>query len=206
MTFDNLPPYSTSDPQNVTDGPPIWDRYDHFYWTSGYRFGPPPNANYSPIGSLMAEYNPLDAGPEYSDAEGRFLPGSFGAGPRITNNIYWFDATSAYFGCNNTKPDFLCTITATGYRWTTRAAPDGSIAGSQEVVANSQNFTLPPCVYPPCMLTQVYFDVDNFKGLSTLNLEARSGDEVMGFFLDSFELTWSNDTCAAGLARQSVRK
>lgn len=207
VTFDDLPPVSATNASNITYAPPIWDRYDHFYWSSGYGFAPPPKSNYSTAsGGLMAEFNPAEAVPVFNDTQGRDLPGSFGAGQRVTNNIYWFDATSAYLGCNNTDPNVQCYITATGYRWTTMSALDGSVAGAEEIVADAQNFTIPPCIFPPCMLTQVYFDTDQFTGLSTINLQAYAAGEVVGFFLDSFDLTWANNSCAAGLERQMIRK
>lgn len=154
----------------------------------------------------MAEYNPADATPVAVTAEGRDLPGSFGAGPRAANNIFWFDATSAFVGCNNTNLDLDCTLTATGYRWDSSDTPNGTTTDSHEVMTDTQQFTVPRCTSAPCMLTQVFFNTDHFAGLSTINFIAQAGGQQMVFYLDSFELKWTNNTCAADKARQSSRK
>lgn len=208
ITFDDLPTYSTND-SDTNAAPPMsmFAPYDHFYWASGYGYGPPPNSNYSAVdGGRMAQYNPQDATPVPATAEGRNLPGSFGAGLRVWDDIYWFDATSAYIGCNNTIEDVDCVVTATGYRWNENIMPNGTTANGQEVAAGVQQFTIPRCTFAPCMLTQFFFDVNQFTGLSTINLIAEAGNLQLEFYLDSFELSWANNSCAADIARQSSRK
>lgn len=209
ITFDDLPTFSTSKPDNETTAPPIFDPYSHFYWSAGYGYGPPPNEPFSPNdGDRLAEYNPAYENPNATgNAQGRDLPGSFGAGTRSFNSIFWFDAKSVFVGCNNTDPGASCDITATGYRWTASSAPNGSRFDGHEELAFIQSFPAPElCATKPCPLTKVSFDATQFSGLSTLNLVANIGDQEVGFYLDTFEAAWTNNTCEAGLERSMSRR
>lgn len=160
----------------------------------------------------LAMYNPLDAVEAPSErTEGRFLPGSFGAGPRFSNKIFWFDARSVYVGCNNTISLKTCQVTFTGYRWaqtpSTNNTPVHENDPGYEVFAYTQPYSVPAiCADQPCPLTQITFDPNRFNGLSTLNVIAKVDDTEVGFYLDSFEATWSDNSCEAGLARSSARK
>lgn len=207
--FDDLPTYSTKNP-NDTASPPIFDPYDHFYWSSGYGYGPPPSTPYMPHdGSRLAMYDPMDAVEAPTEkTEGRYLPGSFGAGPRAANDIFWFDARSAFIGCNNTVSSTPCQITATGYHWVPNASFNGSVTeAGREVLSYAQDYTVPAvCAEQPCPLIEITFDPTKFSGLSTLNLKAKLDDTEIGFYLDGFEAVWTNSSCAAGLTRASSRK
>lgn len=208
ITFDNLPRYSTKNP-NDTDSPPIFDPYDHFYWSSGYGYGPPPNTPYTPNdGDRLAMYFPAEA-VEFPTAstEGRDLPGSFGAGLRAFNNIFWFDAKSVFVGCNGTATGTPCNIVATGYRWIASTAANSSANVGHEELVFTQEYSTPPlCASIPCPLTRISFDPIKFSGLSSINIAASRGGAETGFFFDSFEAVWTNSSCAAGLERISSRK
>lgn len=209
ITFDDLPTFSTSKPENETTAPPIFDPYSHFYWSNGFGYGPPPTEPFAPHdGDRLAEYNPAYEIPAMSNnVQGRDLPGSFGAGPRSFNSIFWFDAKSVYIGCNNTGSGSPCEIIATGYRWVASNAPNASKYEGHEQTAFTQRFTTPgPCAERPCPLTQISFDAASFSGLSTLNLQANLGGAMTGFYLDTFEGAWTNSTCEAGIERSSSRR
>ena len=153
-------------------------------------------------------YDPADAKePTTAAAEGIQLPGSFGAGRRAFNDIYWFNAKSAHVGCNNTGSQAPCTFTFTGYQWTVEPSANATVTSGQEKPACSRDYASPAlCADPPCMLTQISFDEEVFSGLSSINIKAMVGTEEVGFFLDSFEAAWTNNTCEAGIERQSSRK
>lgn len=209
ITFDDLPRFSTSKPENETTAPPIFDPYNHFYWSNAFGYGPPPTEPFAPHdGDRLAEYNPAYEIPAPTEnVQGRDLPGSFGAGPRSFNNIFWFDAKSVYIGCNNTASSAPCEIIATGYRWIASNAPNASKYEGHEKTAFSQRFTTPgPCAERPCPLTQIFFDAASFSGLSTLNFQANLGGAKTGFYLDSFEGAWTNSTCEAGIERSTSRR
>jgi len=209
VSFDDLPRYSTNNP-NDTAVPPIFAPYDHFYWSSGYGYGSPPETPYTSQGNganRIAIYHPADetatAGPA---KEGRDLPGSFGAGSRFWNSVYWFDAKSAYVGCNDTTTP--CDVFVTGYRWYPDGRPDATKAEGHEVLAFTEQHTISPpaCGDMSCNMTWISFDAAKFSGLSTINFQADQGGTKAGFYLDSFTATWTNSTCEAGRERQSSRK
>lgn len=210
ITFDNLPTFSTNKPDNETTAPPIFNPYSHFFWSTGFGYGPPPNEPFTPHdGTELAEYNPAyEPSTVASNAQGRYLPGSFGAGPRSFNNIFWFDAKSVYIGCNSTAPEASCNMVATGYRWVTSSASNATTNQGYEQLVFVQNFQIPgTCPNKSCPLVQISFAPNTFTGLSTLNLLAYSPDgEETGYFLDSFQGAWTNDTCEAGQQRAMSRR
>lgn len=210
ITFDNLPAFSTNQPNNETTAPPIFNPYDHFFWSAGFGYGPPPNEPFAPHdGTELAEYNPAyEPSTLNTHAQGWELPGSFGAGPRAFNSIFWFDVNSFYIGCNSTGPEAPCTVIATGYQWIASNVPNATTTAGHEQLAFVRYFSVPgSCPDKGCPLTQISFDAGTFTGLSTLNLLAYSRDEEqVGFYLDSFEGIWTNNTCAAGQQRSTSRR
>lgn len=76
-----------------------------------------------------------------------------------------------------------------------------------EVVVASQDYNSPGvCAEPPCALTQIYFDSVKFSGLSSLNIAAQVAGQDVGFYLDSFQFIWSDNSCDAGKERAGSRK
>jgi hypothetical protein len=126
-------------------------------------------------------------------------PGSFGAGPRNYNSAYWFNAASAYIGCDNgaTDPSVICDFVATGYQY-------NAATGADEVFV-TQHFPQPPCPnFVNCELRQIFFN-SQFQGLSELSFYAVVEGQQKIFFIDTIELSWWNNTCTAGLERVSNR-
>ena len=207
VTFDDLPSFSTSNP-NETVSPPIFAPYDHFYWSQGYGYGSPPKTPYtSQVNrtNRIAIYNPDDETVKADTAQGRDLPGSFGAGYRFWNSVYWFDAKSVYAGCNDTTTP--CDLFVTGYRWHPADGPNIAKAQGREQLAFSEQHTIEPpiCGNESCNMTLIEFDAAKFSGLSTINFLANQGGTNAGFYLDSFTATWTNSTCEAGVERASSR-
>ncbi|KAK1042934.1 hypothetical protein LTS16_008447 [Friedmanniomyces endolithicus] len=119
-------------------------------------------------------------------------PGEVGDGPYESMSAFWFDAFSAFMGCDNAGPG-LCTIVFTGYTW----SPDAN----NEIATYTQNATVAPCPgLANCQLQQVSFPT-SFRGLSGVRMQAFVGNEPRMFFLDDMALGWSNNTCQAGLTR-----
>ena len=121
-------------------------------------------------------------------------PGEIGDGPRDAISAFWFDAYSAFLGCDNFGPQD-CTMVLSGYTW--------NQAAKTEVLSYTQNATIPACVdFKDCHLQKVDFP-ESFRSLSGLQIQAFVENEQKIFFMDDLALHWSNNTCAAGMLRQS---
>jgi len=120
-------------------------------------------------------------------------PGEIGDGVYESSSAFWFNATSAFLGCDDSGPED-CTLVFSAYTW--------SPSSNDEILTYSQNATLPPCSgYDNCQLQQVIFPA-SFTGLSGLQIQAFVGNQERMFFMDDLALGWYNNTCAAGLMRQ----
>ena len=123
-------------------------------------------------------------------------PGEISDGPYESNSAFLFDATSAYFGCDNRGPN-PCTLVFTGYTY------DQNL--HNEVASYSQNATIPACPSSSgCPLQHVMFP-QSFRDLSGLQIQAFVGGQERMFFMDNLAMAWANNTCAAGMARQSAQ-
>lgn len=98
-------------------------------------------------------------------------------------------------GCNDGGPA-ECAIKILGYTYSSATDnPDPSF---------TQTVTLPPCPgLVNCTLTQVNF-ADEFRSLTGLEIIATIGGTPVTWFMDDLRLSWSNDTCAAGLRRVTL--
>jgi hypothetical protein len=82
---------------------------------------------------------------------------------------------------------------ATGYKY-------NAATGADEVVV-TEHFPQPPCPnFNNCELRQIFFN-SQFQGLSELSFYAVVQGEQKIFFIDTIEMAWWNNTCAAGLER-----
>ncbi|OAP58937.1 hypothetical protein AYL99_06234 [Fonsecaea erecta] len=199
--FDDLPVFSTTD-NNTADFPPIFNPYEHFFWGNGWTYVPPPTEPFPPqSGNRLAQFIPsLNNTVDGSPDAGSIPPSSFGAGPRNYDNNYWFSASSAYVGCDNGSRNLsqICDFVATAYQW-------DNITQTEVVVA-TQHFRIPPCPdFTKCQLTEIDFNYLFYK-MSTLSFYANVQGQVSQFWIDSIDMNWYNNTCAAGLARLQSRK
>lgn len=175
---------------------PVNNPYHHLFYSNGYSYVPDKWEPYPAISQPnVAMFMPLGLGllPNTPFA-GTLLKGELGAGPRASVDAYWFNAQAGWFGCalNGLTP---CILSITGFRW------DYTL--KQEVVVAEQNVTIPACYgYINCKLTPVIFNSD-FRGLSGIQFRAETrylGVPQM-FFMDDLQLSWYNNTCAAGILR-----
>lgn len=200
INFDGLPQYSP--PNNDTASyPPIFNPYEHFFWGNGWAYGPPPTEPFPPeSGDHLAEFVPSLANNDTNSPDASTVPDSaFGAGPRAYNNNYWFSPLSVYVGCDNgaTDPSVTCDFVATAYQW--------DPVNYKEKVVATEHFPQPPCPgFENCTLTQIFFD-SRFTMLSSLSFYANVEGLLKIFWIDTMELSWWNNTCAAGLARISAQ-
>ncbi|EXJ85135.1 hypothetical protein A1O3_05810 [Capronia epimyces CBS 606.96] len=199
--FDDLPSFSTTD-NNTADFPPVFNPYDHFFWGDGWAYVPPPNEPYPPqSGNRLAEFIPSLANNDTGSPDaGLIPPSSFGCGPRNYDNQYWFNADSAYVGCDNgvSNATSTCDFVATAYQWDNTT--------QSEVLVATQHFKIPPCPdFKNCQLTKITFNYLFYK-MTTLSFYANVEGRVSIFWLDSLDLNWYNNTCTAGLTRISSRK
>lgn len=202
--FDELPVFSPPDPATTTNSPEIFNPYDHFYWADGWSYVPPPRDPFPPHdGTRLGIYIPSQSNPSPGSGSpnaGLISDGGFGAGPRNSDNNYWFNAESAYVGCDNGAKDtsLTCDFVATGYKY--------DAATGNEIVVATQHFPQPPCPgFQNCKLNQIYFS-SKFQGLSSLSFYAVLLGQPRIFFVDTLALGWYNNTCEAGLKRVGSRK
>lgn len=119
-------------------------------------------------------------------------PGEISDGIYEAMSAFWFNATSAFLGCDNSGPDD-CTLVFSAYTWS-----EGS---GSEILSYSRNATVRPCLgFNNCQLQEVNFP-PSFVGLSGLQIQAFVGNEERMFFMDDLALGWYNNTCEAGLTR-----
>ena len=89
-----------------------------------------------------------------------------------------------------------CDFVATAYQW-------DPVNYVEKVVA-TEHFPQPPCPdFKNCTLKQIIFD-SRFTMLSSLSFYANVQGQLRIFWIDTIELNWWNNTCAAGLARISA--
>ena len=122
--------------------------------------------------------------------------GFIGAGPRVANSIFWYDAFAADIGCQG-PTSAGCNISVFGYVF--------QAAVADEVLIQTEVFTLPACEgLASCHLLPITF-ATTFRGLSSLRIRAVVDGKPVSWFVDDLELGWSNSSCAAGKARAASR-
>jgi len=180
--------------------PPVFNPYHHLFFSNGYAYVSDARQPFEPeslphLAVFMPNLTNSDIG---SPNAAGVYPGGIGAGPRRDNDAYWFDAFSAYLGCDNEGPGD-CTVTITGYSY--------DEATDLETQVVQQNATIPPCPgFMNCELSPVEFSFD-FWGLSGIQFEAYiNGSVPRIFLLDNLSMGWYNNTCEAGLLRIRSRK
>ncbi|KAI7250727.1 hypothetical protein KC343_g6639 [Hortaea werneckii] len=197
LNFDTLPNFvpNNQNSTDITQAPPVPNPYHHLVFSDGYVYGPSPKIPYVPssqpkLAVFLANASGITARPRSSTMES----GEVGDGPYESASAFWFNAYSAFFGCDS--PDG-CTMVFTGYTYSADA--------KDEVPSYSQNATIPACPTltsgnASCQLQRVDFP-NAFRGLSGLRMQAFSGNEERMFFLDDLALGWANNNCEAGMAR-----
>ncbi|KAK2808372.1 hypothetical protein FQN50_004757 [Emmonsiellopsis sp. PD_5] len=192
MNFDDLPGYSTKN-NDTAPLPPIFNPHRHFFFSNGWSYGPPPTQPYRPVskphlGIYEPSSDPKDKGSPYAGLQ---AGGSFGAGPRAHKNAFWFDAYSAYFGCDSPKK--ICKVTVSAAKY--------SAAIKKEKLAKTLTFDVPPCpARKNCDLHAVNFG-NSFRGISSIQFSAMVDEKPVKFFIGDIKMNWYNNTCAAGLER-----
>lgn len=170
------------------------------FWGVGWSYEPPPSPIFPPqSGPLLGLYVPKDAGEIIDSPDALLLPtdNAFGAGPRDSINVWWFNAQSLWVGCNNSATDLsmVSDFVATGWQWDSKL--------NREIVAITEHFPQPPCPdLHNCRLQQIFLQ-PAFSQLSSLSLYCVVAGVPQTFWVDTIELSWWNNSCAAGLERIS---
>lgn len=189
-----MPTEPITDP---SDAPPVFNPYHHMYFSDGFVYAPPPSVPFVAVSSpRLVTFVANETGDNDNHSEGGQLSGEIGAGTRRSSNAFWFNAHSAYLGCENHSAH-QCVLKITGLVYQSET--------KSEVAAFHQTVKLLPCYLPNnCHLTQIDF-AESMKGLSGLRIQASVNDEPVSWFMDNLALGWSNNTCAAGLLRARSR-
>lgn len=200
VDFDDLPNFfPTENDTAITQAPPVLNPYHHLTFDDGYVYAPAPAEPYPPVSSphLAVFLGNASGVTSRRRSENQLKSGEIGDGPRESISAFWFDAHSAWFGCDNPGPDY-CTLVFKAFSW--------SAATKKEELTFQQNATIPPCPhrFNGCRLRKVDFPT-SFRGLTGIQIQAFVHKEERMFFMDDLALRWSNNTCAAGLLRQSSR-
>ncbi|EFE31934.1 uncharacterized protein ARB_01187 [Trichophyton benhamiae CBS 112371] len=191
-SFDDLPVYSPGK-NKTTAFPPIFSPYHHFFFSSGWSYGPPPTEPFTPVSNPHIGIHV----PTKREGEKPQSKGEFGGGPRASQKLFWFDAFSAQVGCNTGNTSRACELTVQGLKY--------SAESGTEIRAGVSRFTIPPCREPKhCILTEVLFG-DGFSGLSGIEIEAQMDGRATMWYIDDILLKWHDDTCASGIERQRSR-
>ncbi|KAJ9604081.1 hypothetical protein H2200_011604 [Cladophialophora chaetospira] len=196
ITFDDLIPNGSD--ADHPEAPMIQNPYSYLNWGDGWTYVPPPNDPFpSQSGDRLAEWDPsVNNTILGSPNAGSIPPGSIGAWDR-NSSFYWFNATSAYVGCDNSATNLsqFCDFVATAYQW--------NEATQSEVVAATEHFHIAPCPdFVDCQLTKINFN-KLFHRMSTLQFYANVQGNISKFWMDTIDMDWYDNSCAAGLARIS---
>jgi hypothetical protein len=178
----------------ASQAPDVFNPYHHMYFSDGFVYAPPPSVPFLPVSSpRLVMFVANETGENDNHSEGGQLPGEIGAGIRRSSSAFWFDAYSAYLGCDNPSA-YQCELQITGLVYHEKTKSD--------VAAFHQTVSLLPCLLPDnCELQKVHFD-SSMKGLSGIRIQASADYEPVSWFMDNLALGWSNNTCAAGLLRE----
>ncbi|EFQ97543.1 hypothetical protein MGYG_00584 [Nannizzia gypsea CBS 118893] len=192
ISFDDLPVYSPGKNQTAAF-PPIFSPYHHFFFSSGWSYGPPSAGPFAPVSyPHIGIHVPTKRNGGKTQSKG-----IFGGGSRASQRLFWFDAFSAEVGCDNGNSTHTCELTIQGLKY--------SAESGTEVRAGITKFAIPPCHESKhCTLTDVLFG-DGFNGLSGIEIEAQVAGRAVMWYIDDILLRWHDDTCAAGIKRQRSR-
>ncbi|CAD0083442.1 unnamed protein product [Aureobasidium vineae] len=194
LTWDDEPNFLPTDPiTEPSQASPVFNPYHHMYFSDGFVYAPPPTLPFLPVSSprlVMFVANKTSDNENHS--EGGQVSGEIGAGTRRSSSAFWFNARSAYLGCDNHSA-YQCKLQITGLVYNEHT--------KSEVAAFHQTVSLLSCLLPDnCELKKVYFD-SSMKELSGLRIQASANEEPVSWFMDNLALGWSDNTCAAGLLR-----
>lgn len=164
------------------------------YFSDGFVYAPPPSLPFLPVSPpRLVMFVANETSDNDNHNEGGQLSGEIGAGIRRSSSAFWFNAYSAYLGCDN-HSGYRCKLQITGFVYQEETKSD--VAAFHQTV-----FLLPCLLRDHCELKQIHFDV-SMKSLSGLRIQASADDEPVSWFMDNLALGWSNNTCAAGLLRE----
>jgi hypothetical protein len=192
------------DNNETQDHPPLPQTVNHFIFGIDWTYGPPPNEPFAPhdqpfLGWYIPGLN--DNKTDLAVHNTGSIPdgGAFGAGPRKANDAYWFNASSAYVACDNISPDpaHTCDFVATAFHYA------NNTEGEYDQVIATQHFTIPACPFnDTCHLQAIKFN-KLFGALSAMSFYANVQGQLKPFYIDTLQLEWFNNSCAAGLERIS---
>jgi len=178
---------------------PVFNPYHQFYFSDGFVVVPPPTDPYLPSsGKQLLEFIPdfnsngtnPNAGP---DANELGYSGEVGSGENELLGCFNFNAYGASMGCDSEGPD--CNFAFTGVRYS---------SGSEiEEVVTSQSISIPACPsLSYCTLVPVTLNSD-FENLTGLLINVTVAGEPKIWWMDDLRLGWFDNSCSAGLCRQS---
>lgn len=175
----------------------MFNPYHHFFFSNGFLYAPPPSEPFKPVSEpRLVVFLPNDTGASEELVTGSVRPGEIGAGDRASASAFWFNAESAFLGCDNKGPE-PCVMTISAFSY--------DKSSTNEILKHQQNVTIPACLATDdCSLQHVDFDAE-MTALSGIEIRAFVGVSQRIWFMDNLAMSWYNNTCAAGLLRQESR-
>lgn len=197
--FDDIPPLLIGNASVGPVGPaPVFNPYHQFDFSDGFTVVPPPTDPYLPSsGPLLLEFIPsfvlgID-GTGSNTAEVGFA-GLISDGDHALTGCFTFNMYGASFGCNSTGPP--CDFTFTGIHY------DVATGVVTPVITQTASISSCPALFE-CDLTTIVLD-ETFVGLNGVQIKAAAAGAPLGWWMDDLELGWFNNSCSAGLCRQSA--
>lgn len=138
-----------------------------------------PNASTTDIGS--------------PDAAG-LLPGEISSGPEPSNSALWFSTHQLWITCENPTEDF-CMISYTMMVWDADTQSTRQVEGGRSAI--------PPCPGNRCGL---FPNTEAVAGnaLTSFQIQATVNGQPVPFYLDSFAMSWSDNSCEAAEERTHI--
>jgi len=198
--FDDIPPLSISK-QSANIGPePVFNPYHQFDFSDGFTVVPPPTDPYLPSSpplllEFIADFNVNGTNPQAGpDTAEEGFSGQISNGDHALTGCFTFNAYGASFGCNSTGPD--CDFTFTGLRYNSSSGEEYSVT--------SQNYSISACpALSKCTLMLIPLD-NTFVDLNAIQINATVAGAPAMWWMDDLRLGWFNNSCTAGLCRQSA--
>ncbi|KAL1886134.1 hypothetical protein Plec18167_000063 [Paecilomyces lecythidis] len=180
INFDRLPTPPTPDLF-----PPIFNPYDHFFFTSGWSYG-------ISFGGYSPASPPYLAVHQQSPSLGTYGDAAFSVGPRLADDRFWFNASSLFFGCRGPELAY-CEVTVSAFKYSPQA--------TAEYKAYEHHYFIPACSKTSdCPLPRLDLN-SKFKGLTGMAFSATVANISVAWVIDDIQLGWYNNTCAAGEVR-----
>jgi hypothetical protein len=168
-------------------------------WSDGWSYAPPPPEHFRPVsGHQLGVFLVNDSTNVHSQNYTGSIPssgdvnGMFGAGPNYFRSAFWFNTHGVYVGCQ-VPVGHKCQVEMHGWRY-------DSASGQSCQEAHQHYLLLPYGNETGLQLLPLDATFSNLTAFQIVATDTATNSPV-SYYVDDIALTWSNNTCAAGLER-----